>query len=673
MENDTMVTAITASEATMIDWRKYSDGEQLCKQLKELEANDESNGMQLKDWMDTIQTAGQQDAKQYTWEKNVYEDDDTELEYSYGTFAEAAAWNFNRAQPPQFSAGATPSFAGQADDQQHMPTIEPTPIEPALLDGTSYARTSPTFFKARIGSPNNRSMAGLLDNCASLSLLDRKILNDIPGVKTHEKMVRIQGVGADISKEFCVLPIYIDCVRACGGVKEKARIKIWVEFHIIDALNESYVIGMDVIAPYQINIITSRREARIRAPGAHDVPFPIYFGKGMPRALIQESHNVVASETVTIPPRCETTVKVMIAGNTAQTPYDIFVDPIPLVNTATEMFGLVGKGVYSAQTEHVWFANMGNYPITVRRGTRLGTASHLSSTDTVSPTKIRHKIGGNTPASMFSCTPKKCGDHKARAQIARQARDGWPTAVLNYNAGLMDPNDRHPPRDETAQGQFDISSDFGEDGKPPECIVKVINENIEAFTLDGRPGRLTDGTILTLDTDDDKLVPEKLRQMSPRKKAVCHEPSGVSRCRQRLGHHVSCLRPPSLPAWSDPRLGSRVSLGLLVLPAGTGTPPVAVPPRAHSARSPPCFRIINDHSPFRFGSARSHEQSSPFNLDVPAPRHLGYPPVPPGILRYLSMMLAHLGSRSWRNGLGLWLVGNVRGLVMWEIACGIYV
>jgi hypothetical protein len=125
---------------------------------------------------------------------------------------------------------------------------------------------------------------------------------------------------------------------------------------------------------------------------------------------------------------------------------------------------------------------------------------------------------------MFSCTPKKCGDQKARAHVARQnAENDWPTAVLNYSAGLMDPNDRHPPSEETARGQFDISTDFGVNVNPPECMMAVINEHIEAFTLDGRPGRLTDGTMLTLHTDDDKLVPEKLRQMSPRKKVVADE------------------------------------------------------------------------------------------------------------------------------------------------------
>jgi hypothetical protein len=300
-----------------------------------------------------------------------------------------------------------------------------------------------------------------------------------------------------------------------------------VEFHIIDDLNESFVIGMDVIAPYQIDIITSKREARIRAPGAQNVPFPIYFGKGMPRRLAQDAYSIISAQTTTVPPWCEMAVKVLIAsytpGGTAS--HDIFVDPIPLGNTAQGILGVVGKGVYTSETTHVWFANLGKHPLTLRRGTKVAMATHLSTTDTVSATRIRHKIGGKAPATMYSCTPKKCGDKSARAVVASRVKDqdNWPTAVLIHAARLMDPNDRDPPRVDIEDGQFDISTDFGKHGKPPECIAKVLGQNMDAFTLAGRPGLLTDGTQLTLDTEDDKLTPEKLRQMSPRKKQIADD------------------------------------------------------------------------------------------------------------------------------------------------------
>jgi hypothetical protein len=522
MEENVLVTAITAEEK-MVDWRKHTDGERLCKQLKYLEERDALHPKHA-DWEKELRAAISEEhtpeEDMYRWEKNIFDDDDTDLDCDYGTFTRAAAWNFNRVKSPKYCAASDEPRS--VPKQGNSLILEPTPIDPIVLDGTSYARSSPTFFKAKLGDSERPCTIGLLDNCASLSLLDRKILTTMPEARIKEKTIRIQGVGTDTSKEFCVLPIYIDCIRSCGGIKEKAKIKIWVEFHIIDDLNESFVIGMDVIAPYQIDIITSKREARIRAPGAQNVPFPIYFGKGMPRRLVQDAYNIVSAQTTTIPPRCEMAVKVLIASPVGTVSHDVFVDPIPLGNTAQGILGVVGKGVYTSETTHVWFANLGKHPLTLKRGIKIATATYLSSTDTVSATKIRHKIGGKAPATMYSCTPKKCGDKKARAVVESRIQDqnDWPTAVLNHAAGLMDPNDRDTPGGEAADGHFDISTDFGENGKPPECMAKVLSESLDAFTLDGRPGLLTDGTQLTLDTDDDKLTPEKLRQMSPRKKQI---------------------------------------------------------------------------------------------------------------------------------------------------------
>jgi hypothetical protein len=71
----------------------------------------------------------------------------------------------------------------------------------------------------------------------------------------------------------------------------------------------------------------------------------------------------------------------------------------------------------------------------------------------------------------------------------------------------MDLNDQESPVIHIADGQFDISTDFGIHRKPPVCMAKVLSANMDAFTLDGCPGLLTDRTQLTLDTEDHKLTP----------------------------------------------------------------------------------------------------------------------------------------------------------------------
>jgi transposase InsO family protein len=515
---------------------------------------------QQDDWRHELTSAllaGAESNASDKWQKCSYDDDTrTKFDKQYDHFITQASWNFNRTSAPTFSKRPQTCLAKADSSENEECVMELQPLDPAELDGTAYARSSPTFFKARLGSKDNKNVVGLLDNCASLSLIDRKLLAHIPEVRIQEKHVRIQGVGSDESKEFCVLPIYIDCVRSKDGQKESARVKLWAEFHILDSLCESFVVGMDVIAPYQIDIMTSRSEARIRAEGAHNVPFPIFLGKGMPRG-IQDSYSVIGAETVTIPAKSETTMRVMIAEHspdTPTTPYDLFVHPIPVVNTAMQSLGVVGKGVYSSKTDRVWFANMGNQPITLRRGTKVAKAEPMSSSDIIRRTQIRHDVGGESPAEMFSCTPKKHGDVKAQkavAIISEQSAVHWSTKVREHFADIPYPNDRSPPEATDPLPEdwpFDIAGDFG-DGKPPECLVRTIQRNIRAFTLDGKPGRIKDSMTLRLDTEDEKLTPEKFRQTSPRKKLITDDTVDqllewdvIGRSNSRLSYQVVIVK-----------------------------------------------------------------------------------------------------------------------------------
>jgi hypothetical protein len=470
--DDEVHTAVEPANSTIVDWRKFSDGDKLCKQLKDIEKREHSHA-EHEDWREELKNALLSETENkipYKWQKCAY--NTQQFDETYDNFTARANWNFDRSKAPVFSNLAHTHATKENKPENDAYVMEPRPLDPAKLDGTAYARSSPTFFKARLGNKDNKSVVGLLDNCASLSLIDRELLAYLPDTQIRKEHVRIQGVGSDESKEFCILPIYIDCVRSKDGQKESARVKLWAEFHILDNLCESFVVGMDVIAPYQIDIMTSRRKARIRAEGAHNVPFPIFFGKGMPRGIIQDSYSVIVSETVTIPARSETTMKVMIAGHrpdTSAPEYDLFVDPLPVVNTAMQSLGVVGKGVYSSNTDRVWFANMGKQPITLRRGTKVATAEPMSSSDNIKRTTIQHKVGGYTPAKMFSCTPKKHGDAKAQkavASISAESAVHWSTKVREHFADIPDPNDRPPPDTPTPLTEdwpFDISADFGEE------------------------------------------------------------------------------------------------------------------------------------------------------------------------------------------------------------------
>jgi hypothetical protein len=410
-----------AADEIVTDWRKRTDGHAMAKRLKEIEAAEselQRTGMrptkQHEDWKLKLQNAMLEEPTTPVRPLPKYKAstfDSTKVDLGYDDFTSRASWNFGRNRRPVFRDYGSSAYTAKAvthpgGDGPFI--IQPEPISPAKLDGRAYTRASPTFFQARINEVQNRPTVGLLDNCAAISLIARKLINGLhPQPQLHDGEVHIKGIGSSVSKQFCVLPIYIDVTEADpSGVRRKRKVRVLVEFHIIEDLNESFVLGMDVIGPYQIDIINSKAEARIRT--AQDVSFPLDFGANVPLARMQESYNVIAAETITIAARCETTIAALIAGHGAATEkYDLFLEPVPIVHEGLDMIGMVGKGLYSSDASKVWFANLGSHPITIRKGTRIASASHVSSIDTVSVLPILDTVGGSGTAEIFSCVPKK--------------------------------------------------------------------------------------------------------------------------------------------------------------------------------------------------------------------------------------------------------------------------
>lgn len=85
---------------------------------------------------------------------------------------------------------------------------------------------------------------------------------------------------------------------------------------------------------------------------------------------------------------------------------------------------------------------------------------------------------------------------------------------------MIDPSDRDPEPHQQAPTykQFDIAKNS--DGVPHPEIVQVIEANLEAFSFDGSPGTINDGTTISIDTGDHPLHSEPLRPLGPEKREV---------------------------------------------------------------------------------------------------------------------------------------------------------
>jgi hypothetical protein len=522
--------ALVVEEDVEVDWRTQTDGHMMAKHMRDIEQQEseyqrtgERPVRYQEDWKKQLDAA-MKDVPSKVKRGPVFQTstyDSSAVQLLYKDFTTRASWNFSRDRAPVFRDRESRTF-GMRPAPPSPFVIDPIPVHPAKLDGRAYTRASPTFFRSRINEIQYRSTVGLLDNCAAISLIDRRLVKALePAPMLYDGEVKIKGIGTSTSSQFCVLLIFIDVnEKDKDGNRHKRRVRILVEFHVIDDLNESFILGMDIIGPYQIDILTFRAEAKIQTAGG--ASFQLLFGPGMKKASIQEAYNVVAAETITIPGQSETTVSALIAGHgsTQAAKYDLFLDPVLIWDDALDMLGMVGKGLYSSDTSKVWFANLGSHPITIRKGTRIASATHVSSMDTISVLPIKHTAGGQGRAEIFSCIPKKVTSRSTTEKMrARMHEPHWSQHVQQYAfpAILMEPTDRPPPEKPQADGTFDVSNDFGELGR--DLLLSTLKKNEAVFTFDGKPERVNN-LELELDTDDGMLHPEKLRQTSPRKQVI---------------------------------------------------------------------------------------------------------------------------------------------------------
>lgn len=90
----------------------------------------------------------------------------------------------------------------------------------------------------------------------------------------------------------------------------------------------------------------------------------------------------------------------------------------------------------------------------------------------------------------------------------------------NRIAIIPDGQDRSPEphQQKPTYKMFDVA--LNSDGVPHPEICGVLDRNMAAFSLDGTPGRIKDGTEISLKTEDSKLTPQSARRVGPEKEKV---------------------------------------------------------------------------------------------------------------------------------------------------------
>lgn len=304
---------------------------------------------------------------------------------SYQSFVEAEPRNFLRGKKKQ----------GRGTEIS-VETAEPRTRETS--PGKAYIEMTPTFCEASLGT-NKEVKLGLLDSCAQLSLMGKETLDRLilagENITRQERKLKIRGIGSSEAHEFCALKVSIMVTKSHGS---RTLLETEAEFWIVESLHESFVLGMDFITKYGIDLFISKRMAtlkhQVNTRDETEVKFPLFFGREWKTEMLKDSYEVTARNRITIPPRSEGTVNVVITSQDRDLPpHDLWIEPVVMCNLALNTFACTAKGIYSSNTQTIWFGNMGDQPVVIERGMKLGKATHMEGAVTMLMTGVCHETG----------------------------------------------------------------------------------------------------------------------------------------------------------------------------------------------------------------------------------------------------------------------------------------
>jgi hypothetical protein len=134
---------VEPASSTIIDWRKFSDGDKLCKQLKDIEKKEYDHAQQ-EDWrkeLTNVLLPGAESTTLHKWEKYSYNDTpQDEFNKRYEDFISKANWNFNPTTAPMFANRPHMRQTKEHSSDSDTCVMEPGPLNPVELDGTAYPR-----------------------------------------------------------------------------------------------------------------------------------------------------------------------------------------------------------------------------------------------------------------------------------------------------------------------------------------------------------------------------------------------------------------------------------------------------------------------------------------------------------------------------------------------------
>ncbi|EPQ30551.1 uncharacterized protein PFL1_02076 [Pseudozyma flocculosa PF-1] len=412
------------------------------------------------------------------------------------------------------------------------PVIEvPPPVDTGR--GRAHERHLP--LTAYVALDNGDAQLSLLDTGANLSVIDEALAHKLGLAPFNGPTLHIDGVGSGHTSGWVTSRLIIPATRHGRPVQLATE----ADFHVLPDFGPGLCLGLDVVTA--LNAVLDVPSASAEAFGA---TFPIFDTKGRPLTSKRAGRALTAKSNTTIPPRCH-----------AWVPFDAHLRPATdyviqssVWTDAEETTNLaLPSAVIDDVTVAIMVTNFGDDPVTIRSNTRLGTALPLvaggAGVGAGSFTLQSRQTPDGSPSSSATCHTSTGGpapsggvgetpdEQEGRSPPTDSATDDAPEEEVMADPSIAptpidfaeDPLARLAP-DPTATQKIDGAFNVGlnQDGKPHPEIVSLLRRHRQAFSLDGRPGRVTlPGTAMPIPLLEGKeITPEAPRRSSPEKRKI---------------------------------------------------------------------------------------------------------------------------------------------------------
>ncbi|KAE8227659.1 hypothetical protein CF326_g7439 [Tilletia indica] len=260
---------------------------------------------------------------------------------------------------------------------------------PDVGTGMAYRHHAPLTTHLRVNDVNGPPMSSLLDTGASLSVIDRALLDALGGTVAGKPMP-IRGLGSATSLGWATITFFLDATTERG---RSVSVECTLDFHVIEAFAPGLCLGQDFISAHGVSICSRGGTAMIKAHGG-ELTFAVH--DQLPAPFAHRPEVCVLRDAV-VPARSHAWVPIDSASLAPGLDYTVH----PRLSVdASESVRLAGPlAVIRSGTTHILLTNIGEADAHLSRRTPVADAlvAQLGDVDVCS-SHVFELVPGDPPA-----------------------------------------------------------------------------------------------------------------------------------------------------------------------------------------------------------------------------------------------------------------------------------